>query len=62
MAVALPCEFIQHDLPSKSNCWMNKTMPNSYRIFKEHDYAYFVTWTLVDWLPYSLSLHIAKLF
>jgi len=26
-------------------------MPNSYRIFKELNYAYFVTWTVVDWLP-----------
>jgi REP element-mobilizing transposase RayT len=26
-------------------------MPNSYRIFKENNYAYFVTWTIVDWLP-----------
>ena len=25
-------------------------MPSSYRIFKELNYAYFVTWTIVDWL------------
>jgi len=25
-------------------------MPRSYRIFKELNYAYFVTWTIVDWL------------
>ncbi len=26
-------------------------MTNSYRVFTEKDYAYFVTWTVVDWLP-----------
>lgn len=26
-------------------------MPNAYRIFTDQNYAYFVTWTLVDWLP-----------
>jgi REP element-mobilizing transposase RayT len=26
-------------------------MPRSYRIFKELNYAYFVTWTIVDGLP-----------
>ncbi len=26
-------------------------MTNSYRIFSDQHYAYFVTWTLVDWLP-----------
>lgn len=26
-------------------------MPNSYRIFTDKNYAYFVTWTVVDWLP-----------
>lgn len=26
-------------------------MPKSYRIFPEHNYAYFVTCTIVDWLP-----------
>ena len=25
-------------------------MPNSYRVFTDQHYAYFVTWTLVDWL------------
>lgn len=25
-------------------------MPNSYRIFNNQNYAYFVTWTLVEWL------------
>ncbi len=25
-------------------------MPNSYRIFTDQNYAYFVTWTIVDWL------------
>lgn len=26
-------------------------MKNSYRIFTDKHYAYFVTWTVVDWLP-----------
>ena len=26
-------------------------MPNAYRIFTDQNYAYFVTWTIVDWLP-----------
>lgn len=26
-------------------------MPNSYRVFTDKKYAYFVTWTIVDWLP-----------
>ena len=26
-------------------------MTNSYRVFTDKHYAYFVTWTLVDWLP-----------
>jgi REP element-mobilizing transposase RayT len=26
-------------------------MKNSYRIFTDKNYAYFVTWTVVDWLP-----------
>lgn len=26
-------------------------MPNSYRVFTDQHYAYFVTWTIVDWLP-----------
>ena len=26
-------------------------MPNSYRVFTDKHYAYFVTWTLIDWLP-----------
>ena len=26
-------------------------MPNSYRVFTDKYYAYFVTWTVVDWLP-----------
>jgi REP element-mobilizing transposase RayT len=26
-------------------------MPNSYRVFTDQHYAYFVTWTSVDWLP-----------
>src|SRR5215813_7055613 len=31
---------------------MNKerNVPRSYRIFRELNYAYFVTWTIVDWL------------
>jgi len=26
-------------------------MPNAHRVFTDQNYAYFVTWTLVDWLP-----------
>lgn len=26
-------------------------MTNSYRVFTDQHYAYFVTWTIVDWLP-----------
>jgi REP element-mobilizing transposase RayT len=26
-------------------------MTNSYRVFTDANYAYFVTWTVVDWLP-----------
>ena len=26
-------------------------MTNSYRVFTDKHYAYFVTWTIVDWLP-----------
>ena len=26
-------------------------MPNPYRVFKDDNYAYFVTCTIVDWLP-----------
>ena len=26
-------------------------MPNSYRIYNNKNYAYFVTWTVVEWLP-----------
>lgn len=26
-------------------------MPNSYHVFTDKHYAYFVTWTVVDWLP-----------
>lgn len=26
-------------------------MTNSYRVFSDQHYAYFVTWTIVDWLP-----------
>ncbi len=26
-------------------------MTNSYRVFTDDHYAYFVTWTMVDWLP-----------
>lgn len=26
-------------------------MPNSYRVFTDKNYAYFVTWTVVNWLP-----------
>jgi putative transposase len=26
-------------------------MPNSYRVFTDKHYPYFVTWTVVDWLP-----------
>jgi REP element-mobilizing transposase RayT len=26
-------------------------MTNSYRVFTDKHYAYFVTWTVVDWLP-----------
>jgi REP element-mobilizing transposase RayT len=26
-------------------------MTNSYRVFTDKNYAYFVTWTVVDWLP-----------
>ena len=26
-------------------------MPNAYRVFTDQNYAYFVTWTLVDWSP-----------
>lgn len=26
-------------------------MANSYRVFTDKHYAYFVTWTIVDWLP-----------
>jgi REP element-mobilizing transposase RayT len=26
-------------------------MPNSYRVFTDKHYAYFVTWTVIDWLP-----------
>jgi putative transposase len=37
--VALPCAF-------ESN-----KMTNSYRVFTDKHYAYFVTWTVVNWLP-----------
>lgn len=45
-AVVLPCS-------QQCNCWMNENsqMPNSYRVFTDKDYAYFVTWTVIDWLP-----------
>ena len=26
-------------------------MPNSYRVFTDKHYAYFVTWTVIEWLP-----------
>ncbi len=26
-------------------------MPNSYRVFTDQHYAFFITWTVVDWLP-----------
>ena len=26
-------------------------MPNAYRVFTDKNYAYFVTWTVVNWLP-----------
>ena len=29
----------------------SRTMTNSYRVFTDKHYAYFVTWTVVDWLP-----------
>ena len=32
-------------------CWSNKSMTNSYRVFTDKHYAYFVTWTVVEWLP-----------
>ncbi len=43
MAVALPCELIQHDLPhgtgaraaSKSNCWTNLVVPSAVQLLKE---------------------------
>jgi REP element-mobilizing transposase RayT len=28
-----------------------KAMPNAYRVFTDQNYAYFVTWTIVEWLP-----------
>ena len=39
---------------------MNKPnkMPNSYRVFTDKNYAYFVTWTVVNWLPlFAESVH-----
>ncbi len=27
------------------------SMPNSYRVFTDQHYAFFITWTVVDWLP-----------
>lgn len=41
-------------------CGMNKPnkMPNSYRVFTDKNYAYFVTWTVVNWLPlFAESVH-----
>ena len=33
-------------------------MTNSYRVFTDQHYAYFVTWTIVDWLPlFDQALH-----
>src|SRR5687768_11915184 len=26
-------------------------MPSSYRVFTDKNYAYFVTWTVLNWLP-----------
>ncbi len=34
-----------------TNIHKDQTLPNAYRIFTDQNYAYFVTWTIVDWLP-----------
>lgn len=46
-AVALPVPISQY------NCEITGSikMPNSYRVFTDKNYAYFVTWTVVNWLP-----------
>jgi REP element-mobilizing transposase RayT len=49
MAVALPCEY--HPAVQLLDEHIINNMPNSYRVFTDQHYAYFVTWTIVDWLP-----------
>jgi REP element-mobilizing transposase RayT len=44
------CRYPAVALLDEQRC-TNSQMTNSYRVFTDKHYAYFVTWTVIDWLP-----------